>query len=52
MGNEGFTDVRELVNDGLAGNAITSISLFNNKVYATTLSGVFTKELEEFFTYK
>ncbi len=42
----------ELTNEGLEGNQITSVAAFNGKVYVTTLSGVFTKSIEDFFTEK
>lgn len=45
-------EVRELDNWGLEGNEITSINVFNRKVYISTLSGLFYRELAEFFTYK
>ncbi|MBC8527795.1 MAG: hypothetical protein ISS28_03485 [Candidatus Cloacimonetes bacterium] len=45
-------EVRELDNWGLEGNEITSINEFNDKVYITTLSGLFYRDVEEFFTYK
>ncbi len=45
-------EVRELVNWGLEGNRITSINEFNGKVYITTLSGLFYRDVDEFFTYK
>jgi hypothetical protein len=43
---------KELVNDGLAGNQITSVSRFKDRVYVTTLSGVFYKPYEQFLTFK
>ncbi|MFC0182879.1 hypothetical protein [Pseudarcicella hirudinis] len=43
---------RELANDGIGGNTITSISEFNKKIFVTTLSGVFTKKSDKFLTYK
>jgi len=43
---------KEILNDGLEGNKITSISLFKGKVYLTSISGVFTKEYSKFLTYK
>ncbi|MEL6534935.1 MAG: hypothetical protein AAFQ98_05955 [Bacteroidota bacterium] len=45
---DGFV-TRSLVNEGLAGNSITSISEFNDKVYVTTLSGLFYKDLADVF---
>ncbi len=47
----GFNSV-ELENDGLEGNLITSISKFNSQVYVTTRSGVFFREIEDFFVEK
>ena len=44
--------VTELDNLGLEGNAITSVSYFNHKVWVTTLSGLFTKEKDHFFKVK
>lgn len=44
--------VHELDNDGLEGISITSVSSFHNKVYLSTLSGVFFKSIDEFFDYK
>jgi len=45
-------EVKELDNWGLEGNEITSINEFNGKVYITTLSGIFYRNVDEFFTYK
>lgn len=45
-------EVKELDNWGLEGNEITSINKFNNEVYITTLSGLFYRDVDEFFTYK
>ncbi|KAA3440064.1 hypothetical protein [Rufibacter hautae] len=42
----------ELKNDGLKGNKITSVSLYDHKVYVTTLSGVFVKDEKDFLSYK
>jgi hypothetical protein len=44
--------VRELKNDGLEGNQITSISEFNDSVYVTSYSGVFYKSKSQFFESK
>lgn len=41
--------ITELNNDGLFGHEITSVDVFNGKVYVATLSGVFVKELEHFW---
>jgi len=50
-----FTDttleIKEILNTGLEGNEITSVALFNDKVYISTLSGLFEKELDMFFEY-
>ncbi|MGD1840613.1 MAG: hypothetical protein ACFB0B_06915 [Thermonemataceae bacterium] len=43
---------KELVNEGLEGNQITSVATLNGKVYVTSLSGVFVKPIEDFFTEK
>jgi len=45
-------EVRELDNWGLEGNEITSINEFNGRVYISTLSGLFYRDIDEFFTYK
>ncbi len=44
--------LRELRNDGVEGNLITSISEFNDSIYATTYSGVYYKSKREFFKSK
>jgi len=44
--------IKELDNTGLEGNAITSVNQFNGKVWVTTLSGLFTRDEKDFFTYK
>lgn len=44
--------LRELRNEGLEKNRITSISPFGGKVYVTTYSGVFIKDTKDFWTYK
>lgn len=44
--------IRELDNDGLEGNKITSISKFENNIYVTSLSGVFKINESDFFYYK
>lgn len=44
--------VQELDNSGLEGNAITSVNLFGDKVWVTTLSGLFYKSADNFLTYK
>ncbi|MEL7119036.1 MAG: hypothetical protein AAFO07_06335 [Bacteroidota bacterium] len=45
-------DSEELDNDGLFGHEITSINTLTNKVYITTLSGVFVRDLADFFEAK
>jgi hypothetical protein len=49
--NLGTGIMREIDNQGLATNEITSVSAFCRKVYVTTLSGLFYKDMEDFFTY-
>lgn len=44
--------ITELNNDGLFGHKITSVDTFNGKVYVATLSGVFVKDLEDFWEEK
>ena len=44
--------LRELKNDGLDGNFITSITEFNDSIYATTYSGVYYKSKKDFFETK
>ncbi len=43
---------KELDNDGLDGISITSVSKFNEKVYLSTLSGVYYKLADDFLNYK
>ncbi|MFM7855830.1 MAG: hypothetical protein ACKO96_28895, partial [Flammeovirgaceae bacterium] len=43
---------KELKNDGLEGNRITSISAFNDSIYITTSTGVFFRSKSGFFDYK
>ena len=43
---------KELDNDGLDGKMITSVSEFDDKVFITSLSGVYRRPSDEFFTYK
>ena len=50
--NENEFQAKELDNDGLEGKSITSVSKFDNKVYLTSLSGVFYKPVDEFFIEK
>ncbi|MEM9834685.1 MAG: hypothetical protein AAF944_28945 [Bacteroidota bacterium] len=45
-------DFRELDNDGLDGKMITSVSEFDGKVFVTSLSGVYHRPTDDFFTYK
>ena len=47
--NEGGLEIFELDNDGLEGKSITSLSKFNDKIYATSLSGVYYKSANDFF---
>ena len=42
----------ELDNEGLQSNEINSVNVFHNKVWITTLSGLFTKPLDRFFDVK
>ena len=44
--------VKEIDNDGLEGNTITSISRFKKLVYVTTLSGLFKLNYKDFYKYK
>jgi hypothetical protein len=44
--------VVELDNDGLAGEIITSITAYKNKVYVTTRSGLFYRNLSNLFEIK
>jgi hypothetical protein len=48
---DGFV-TEELKNDGLEGNFVTSISEFNSKVYISTFSGLFYKNLTDLFDKK
>ena len=49
--DSGF-DIKELSVEGLFGHRITSITEFKGIVYVTTLSGVFYKDLEDFWIEK
>jgi hypothetical protein len=51
FGNANYS-IRELKNDGLEGNQITSISEFNDSIYVTSYSGVFYKPKSQFFQSK
>jgi hypothetical protein len=42
---------KELVNDGLVGNQITSVSKLKDRIYVTTLSGVYYKPYNSLLTY-
>jgi hypothetical protein len=42
----------ELDNEGLEGNEITSVNKFGETVWVTTLSGMFKKDVKDFFTKK
>ena len=44
--------LRELENTGMEGNLITTLMSWQGKVYAGTLSGLFTKPIEDFFVSK
>jgi hypothetical protein len=44
--------IRELKNEGIEGNQITSISEFNDSVFVTSYSGVFYKSKSHFFESK
>ena len=48
---DGYTTV-ELDNDGLNGKIITSVSGYKDKVYVTTLSGVYYKNTTDLFQEK
>lgn len=45
-------EVKELDNTGLEGAEITSVNEFNSRVWVTTLSGMYYKSTEDFFTLK
>jgi hypothetical protein len=42
---------KEIINDGLTGNTITTINSFNGDIYIGTLSGVYYKKEDDFWTY-
>jgi len=44
--------VKELENSGLETNEITSINQYGDKVWVTTLSGMFYTSIDDFLTYK
>ena len=44
--------IQELDNTGLEGNEITSVNQHDGKIWVTTLSGMFTKDVKDFFTFK
>ena len=44
--------IQELDNTGLEGSEITSVNEYDGKVWITTLSGMFKKNIEDFFTLK
>jgi hypothetical protein len=50
--NKNSLTVKEIDNDGLANNSITSISKYYDKVYVTTLSGVYYINYKDFLKYK
>ncbi len=43
---------KEIVNEGLEDKQITSLALYNDKVYISTLSGIYEEEYISFFEYK
>lgn len=43
---------KEIVNEGLEDKQITSLALYNDKVYISTLSGIYEEEYITFFEYK
>jgi hypothetical protein len=45
-------EIKELDNSGLEYNEITSINQFGDKVWITTLSGMFYTNIDKFLTYK
>jgi hypothetical protein len=44
--------IRPLKDDGLVGNRITSVNLFNDSIYVSTTTGVYYKSKKEFFDSK
>jgi hypothetical protein len=50
--NGNSLDIKELDNDGLVTRYITSVSKFKDKVFVTTLTGVYTVDFKTFFKYK
>jgi hypothetical protein len=50
--NDGLISVREIDNDGLEYNFITSVSKYKDKVYVTSETGVHYIAYKDFFTYK
>lgn len=50
--NGNTVTIKELDNDGLATRYITSVSKFKDKVFITTLTGVYTVDFKTFFKYK
>jgi hypothetical protein len=44
--------IEEIDNDGLVARYITSVSKFKDKVFVTTLTGVYTVDYKSFFKYK
>ncbi|OQY25869.1 MAG: hypothetical protein B6244_14665 [Candidatus Cloacimonetes bacterium 4572_55] len=44
--------INEIDNDGLSGNKILSVHEFDNRVYVLTLTGLFYRDMDDFFTYK
>lgn len=44
--------IKEIVNEGLEDKQITSLALYNDKVYISTLSGIYEEEYITFFEFK
>jgi hypothetical protein len=44
--------IKEIDNDGMVARYITSVSRFKDKVFVTTLTGVYTVDAKTFFKYK
>lgn len=49
---EGLQKMEELKNDGIENHEITSISKLDDQVFVTTLSGVYSKSITDFFDPK
>ncbi|OJJ20150.1 hypothetical protein BKI52_16900 [marine bacterium AO1-C] len=52
FGPTGIEQSRELENDGLQGKYITSVTEFQGKVYVTTYSGLYYRNIDDFFKDK